>query len=74
MVLDTWHQGPLGPSTSVLGVTEGSAVVSAMKRAESAGGLGGAVWESQRETHTGGRGARVASGLVGRRPWARTRS
>ena len=46
MVLDTWHHGPLGPSTSVLGVTEGSAVVSAMKRAESAAGSVVRVWES----------------------------
>ncbi len=46
MVLDTWHHGPLGPSTSVLRVTEGSAVVSAMKRAESAAGSVVRVWES----------------------------
>jgi alpha-mannosidase len=47
MVLDTWHRGTLGPSASVLRVSEGSAVVSAMKRAESGAGSVLRIWESR---------------------------
>ena len=46
MTLDTWHRGPLGPSASALRITEGSAVVSALKRAESGAGSVARVWES----------------------------
>jgi alpha-mannosidase len=46
LVLDTWHRGTLGPSNSVLRVTDGSAVVSALKRAESGAGSVVRVWES----------------------------
>ncbi|MGO9342294.1 MAG: glycoside hydrolase family 38 C-terminal domain-containing protein, partial [Acidimicrobiales bacterium] len=38
VVIDTWHPGPLAPSGSGLEVAEGSVIVAAAKRAESAPG------------------------------------
>jgi alpha-mannosidase len=45
LVLDTWHRGPLAPTGSALEVTEGSVIVGAAKRAESAPGTVFRVWE-----------------------------
>ena len=46
LVIDTWHTGRLGPAASVLEVEKGSAVISAVKRAENALGSVVRLWES----------------------------
>ena len=60
VVLDTWHPGPLPPSGSALEVTEGSVIVTAAKRAESAPGTVVRVLE------VSGRPTNVALTLKGR--------
>ena len=45
VVLDTWHQGRLGPEASALGVKSDSAVVPVVKRAETGAGTVLRVWE-----------------------------